>query len=125
MMETKRILVEIKPFRESMDELGKTLDKISKGEIISDEKVIFDNVDVFRKVLTPQRIKLLRLIRHYKPKSVYQLAKYANRNRRAVITDLKILMDLGFVSKKKSHEGKRTLTIPQVSFSRMDVAIPI
>jgi predicted transcriptional regulator len=81
MMETKHIQVEIKPFRESMDELGETMQKIAKGRAVGEEKIVFDNIDVFRRVLTPQRIKILRLIRHYKPRSVYHSPEWILRFR--------------------------------------------
>ena len=87
-----------------------------------EEKIIFNSISDLRKFLTPERIRLIQTIRSKKPKSVYELAKLLNRDRKSVTVDLDILKTIGLVELKKETVKKRITMIPQVNYSRINIA---
>ena len=64
------------------------------------------------------------MIRHKKPKSVYELAKLVERTPENVNTDIKLLKQLGFVETTKVKEIRRKL-VPEVSYNRMTLEINV
>lgn len=63
----------------------------------------FSSIDAARKVLTGQRIRLLRTIKQKKPSSIYELAKLTSRDFKNVSEDIGFLATLGLVELGKSH----------------------
>lgn len=125
-MKIKEIKVEVKPYQEELDELASKIEKISKGKVVKkEEKIIFNSISDLRKFLTPERIRLIQTIRSKKPKSVYELAKLLNRDRKSVTVDLDILKTIGLVELKKETVKKRITMIPQVNYTRINIAVPV
>ena len=125
-MKIKEIKVEVKPYQEELNELASKIEKISKGKVVKkEEKIIFNSISDLRKFLTPERIRLIQTIRRKKPKSVYELAKLLNRDRKSVTVDLDILKTIGLVELKKETVKKRITMIPQVNYTRINIAVPV
>lgn len=81
-------------------------------------------MEAARKVLTPKRLQLLRVIRQGRPDSVYQLAQLAGRDFKNVHADLQALAANGFVSLRKTQAGRHT-TVPRVPFSAIEFRIAV
>jgi predicted transcriptional regulator len=125
-IKAKEIKIEVKPFEEGMEEVLEVAKKLDKGKPIEKEdKIVVDSLDALRKVLTPERIKLLHTIKEENPDSIYELSKLVKRDRKSVITDIEILEELGLVEIKKEVIGKRIKSKPSVSYSRMEIGIEI
>ena len=60
------------------------------------ERLSFQNLDTFRKILTKQRLRVLHVIKHQHPKSIYELAKITKRDIKNIRDDLSKLKELGF-----------------------------
>ena len=74
--------------------------------------------------MSEERIRLLRIIRHKKPKSIYSLAKLVKRDRKNVITDLNILRNAGLIELQE-EKGIRTMTRPIADYDRLEISIEI
>ena len=125
-MRVREIKIEVKPLDEEIKDLANKIEKMSKGKKLSkDEKIIFNSIEDLRKFLTPERIRLIHIIKTKKPHSIYKLAKLLGRDRKSVTTDLDILKAIGLIDLKKKFIEKRITMIPKVNYSRINIAIPV
>jgi predicted transcriptional regulator len=106
--------------------VGKKLSAMDKGQVPGEieESLSFESVEAFRKILTPKRIELLKIIRHERPSSIYALAKLARRDLKNVRDDITLLKNLGLVD-LKSDRNVRAVVIPRVNYDELKVAIAI
>jgi len=100
-MKVKNIKVEIKPLKEVLEETAEVMENLKKGKGVNKKGLSFGSVKSFREFFTPKRIELLKVIKHKKPKSVYELAKLTNREIKSVVVDLDILVKYGLLDTKK------------------------
>ena len=125
-MRVREIKIEVKPLDEEIEDLASKIEKISKGKKISkEEKIIFNSIEDLRKFLTPERIRLIHIIKTKNPHSIYKLAKILGRDRKSVTIDLDILKTIGLIDLKKKSIKKRITMIPKVNYSRINIAIPV
>jgi predicted transcriptional regulator len=75
------------------------------------------------KILTKERIRMLRIIHSEKPKSISELAKLLNRDRRNVLADLNYLEGFGLVEIEETEKEKIYTKIPIVSFDELLVRL--
>ena len=124
-MKIKNIVVEVKSIEETLKEVKEIMGAIKKGKSVKKkESISFNNIDIMRKVLTNKRLGLIKAIKKYKPKSIYQLAKIVKRDSKSVNLDLKILSNLGMVDLKSEEKGRENI-VPKVDYEEIDVAIAI
>ena len=125
-MRVREIKIEVKPLDEEIKDLASKIEKISKAKKISkEEKIIFNSIEDLRKFLTPERIRLIHIIRTKKPHSIYKLAKLLGRDRKSVTIDLDILKAIGLIDLRKKSIEKRITMIPKVNYNRINIAIPV
>lgn len=86
--------------------------------------ISFQSLDQLRKFLTPKRLELLRVIRHRKPGSIYELAKLVDRTPENVNTDIRFLDQMGFVEITKVKETRKK-TVPEVVYDKMTLEIDV
>ena len=77
-----------------------------------------------RKVLTPERLRILHAIKEHKLGSVYELSKILGRDRRNLMKDLELLETVGLVE-LVDVPGKRKRKAPVVSYDEIRVSIPV
>ena len=124
-MKVKNIVIEVKSVEDTLKEVKGVMEKIKEGKSVKKKKSIsFNNIDTMRKVLTNRRLELIKAIKKYKPKSIYQLAKIVKRDSKSVNTDLKILSNLGMMDLKSKEKGRENI-VPSVDYEKIDVAIAI
>jgi predicted transcriptional regulator len=128
-IELKEVEIEIKSITEVAKEADAVFQSVKEGKHVKYEgrKIIVPTLDLLRKLLTPERIRMLHVIKKYKPSSIYDLAKIMKKDRRNVLKDLHFLNDFGLVAVKKEPKLRfpRRNMVPSVSFSRIVVGIPI
>lgn len=128
-IELKEVEIEIKSAAEVAREADAIAAKVKAGEHVEYEgkKIVVPSLDLLRKCLTPERIRMLQVIKKYEPSSIYELAKIMKKDRRNVLKDLHFLNDFGLVRVKKESKSSspRRNMIPTVDFSRIVVGIPI
>jgi predicted transcriptional regulator len=84
----------------------------------------FGSLDVARKVLTPKRIELLRVVRREQPDSVTRLARHLGREPRHVHEDVELLARHGLVAMKKGKTiSGRELMTPTVPYTDIELRI--
>ncbi len=83
------------------------------------------NLSWLSKIFSPERIRLIQMIREKKPESVYQLAKFLERTPTNVQRDVHELADLGIVELKKTRrKGQKKERIqPEYNWDGFDVAV--
>ena len=125
-MKIRKIKVVIQPDEEFWKELRQDMKRIDKGErkLIREESIVFHSIDQFRKVMTNKRIELLKVIKHKKPESVYELAKLVTRSVDNVNNDVRFLEQLGFIETEKMRKGRHKLT-PSVDFDKIEIELSI
>jgi len=86
----------------------------------------FTSLDLARKVLTPKRLELLRVIRRRQPESVSRLARLLGRDLKHVTEDVDTLLRYGLLSlsMKKAISGRQVST-PTVPFEEIELRIPV
>ena len=121
---------ELKVYIEDMQSFNRKLDKELKdiesgrAKTLKEDSISFQSLNQFRKFLTPKKLELLRVIKHKKPKSIYELSKFVKRTPENVNTDIKFLEQLGFLDITKIKETRQKV-VPEVGYSKMRIEIPI
>ena len=124
-MKVKNIVVEVKSIEDTLKEAKEVMVKIKEGKSVKKkESISFININIMRKVLTNKRLELIKAIKKYKPKSIYELAKIVKRDSKSVNMDLKTLNNLGMVDLKSKERGRENI-VPSVDYEEIDVAIAI
>jgi len=104
---------------------------IEKGNFVSNffskskEKSEFNQPDleILRHILTKEKAKILHVLKHEKPTSIYNLSKMLDREFKSVWQDLKLLERFGFIEFHKSKKGKRVSLIPVLLVDKMEIVI--
>jgi len=115
----------VRSLEEDLEEIVDALKRVERGEEFHEEKIVVESLDVLRKILTPERLRILQVIRSEKPKSIYELAKLLDRDRAAVVRDLEYLQQLGLVEFEEEKHGKRRSRRPIVPYDEIEVSIPV
>lgn len=121
-MKLRDVTIKIQSLDDYMDDFVETYEKVRKREKVEPEEILsFVNVDVMRQILTKQRLRLLRLVREKKPKTIYELAKIAQRPYVNVFQDVKKLKEMGLLE----LEEKRHASTPKAKYGRLKIEVPI
>jgi predicted transcriptional regulator len=75
----------------------------------------FEGLEILRRLLSNEKARLLHTIKTKKPKSIYELAKFLQRDFKSVSDDVKLLERFGFISFVSEKTGKRNRLKPIIS----------
>src|SRR5208283_2182819 len=118
-MKVRNIKVAIKSDEDILKEIKDVVGKIERGEKVKkQEGISFDSIDAMRKVLTEERLKVLRAIKKKHPESVYELAKKLKRDIKNTFNDVHFLAEAGLLELKKTKNG-REKTTPLVNYDKI------
>jgi len=121
-MRVKRVRIGIKDMNSFMDDFVRTAQAIKRGEKVKKSRgIYFTSLEAFRKVLTVQRMSLLRLIREEKPASLHQLARLSRRNIKNVSDDVKYLSQVGLIELNES--GKKISALVNYDKILLEIAV--
>jgi predicted transcriptional regulator len=124
-MKVKNIKIAIKSEEELFHEVKDVWEKTEKGEKVSKhEGLYFENLKAMRKVLTEKRLTILKTIRKEHPSSIYELAKFLERDVKNTFDDIQFLADVGLIELKKTKEGRERST-PIVNYEKILLEIPV
>ncbi len=92
----------------AIDVFGKMVEEFIKYPDLAPDRLVVISLSDEEKnrVLTPERLKLIRIIKNKKPEGVSELAKLVDRRMDAVSRDLKILKFYGFLDFVKTGKKK-------------------
>ncbi|HET6460514.1 MAG TPA: hypothetical protein VFG29_06980 [Syntrophales bacterium] len=124
-MKVRNIKIEIKSNDGLRKELKETWKKIERGEEVKKhEGLYFENLEAMRKVLTEERLRILRQVKKNHPSSIYELAKLLGRDIKNTFDDVQFLSQVGLLQLKKTKDG-REKTTPIVSYDKILLEIPV
>lgn len=124
-MKVKNIKIVIKSDEEIFKEIKEVVKKIESGEKVNKhEGVSFDSIDSMRKVLTEERLRVLRTVRKERPASVYELAKKLKRDIKNTFNDVQFLAQAGLLELKKTKVGRERNT-PLVNYDKILLEISV
>ena len=124
-MRIKNIKVSIKSDGDIFTEVKEIWGKLESGEKVKKhEGISFESLDAMRKVLTEERLRILKTIRKEHPQSIYQLAKILHRDIKNTFNDVHFLEQAGLVELKKTSDG-REKTTPMVNYEKILLEIAV
>jgi predicted transcriptional regulator len=124
-MRVKNIKIAIKSEDELFKEVKETWEKVEKGEkMAKHEGLYFENLEAMRKVLTENRLNILKIVKKEHPSSIYELAKMLKRDVKNTFDDIQFLANVGLVELKKTKEGRERNT-PIVNYDKILLEIPV
>jgi predicted transcriptional regulator len=122
-MRVKNIRIAIRGEKELFEEVKDVWGKLERGEKVKKHQAIyFESLDAMRKVLTEERLKILKAIRKNHPASIYELAKILRRDVKNTFDDVQFLAQAGLVELKKTKDI-REKTAPKVNDDEIVVEI--
>jgi predicted transcriptional regulator len=128
----KTLTIRIKPLGDAMKTFRQTF-KAAEGATRGTARVqrtagvFFTSIEAARKLLTPNRLALLRAVRAERPGSMYALARRVGRDLKNVQEDLRLLESYGLVRMARRRgrgKGRRTKA-PQALFREIALKIAI
>jgi predicted transcriptional regulator len=124
-MKIKNIKIAIKSEEEVYTEVNAVWEKAEHGEKVKKhEGLYFENLEAMRKVLTENRLRILKIIKKEHPASIYELAKFLKRDVKNTHDDVLLLAGLGLVDLKKTKEGRERNT-PVVNYEKILLEIQV
>ena len=103
---------------ESLDQfIGKINGALFEGKHLKPRKNVINvgSVETFKKIMSSHRLEIIIAIARLKPESIYQLAKFVDREYAHVLKDCKSLETFGFIKLTESKTAKRQST-PKLVF---------
>lgn len=98
----------VRDLKKKMQEDNEYVEDVLRGKrsIRKTERTIVTTPEIFSKIFSPERMKLLLEIRNSGSKNIYQLAKALGRNYAAVHRDIALLEGFGIVKLKTSNKKR-------------------
>ena len=124
-MKIKNVTIRIKSLEEVLEEAKHVMKRLERGEKIEKhEGVSFESLETMRKILTEERLRILKTIKKEHPSSIYKLAKILKRDMKNTFDDVQYLADMGLIELKKAKEGREKIT-PLVNYDKILLEIPV
>jgi predicted transcriptional regulator len=117
-MKLKKAIIKVKNISDVKEEMKKAF----KGEFVGIQKkneIIFLNFESAFKVFSKNKMQILQAIAQEKPRSIYELAKFLEKDFKSVHTDVKYLVGVGLIELKESNDARSALR-PIVKFSGIE-----
>jgi predicted transcriptional regulator len=124
-MKVRNMKISIKSREDVIGEVKNVLKRSSQGKNVKKhEGIYFESLAAMRKVLTDQRLRILKTIKQKHPDSIYELAKILKRDIKNTYNDVRFLSDMGLIELKTAAAG-REKTTPVVSYEKITLEIPV
>jgi len=124
-MRVKNIKIAIKTREELFHEIEKVWTGVEKGKKAKKhEGLYFENLEAMRRVLTEERLRILKVVKQRQPSSIYALAKVLGRDTKNTFNDVQFLSEAGLIELKKSKDG-REKTTPIVRYDKILLEISV
>ena len=131
-MKARKFKIRIQPLSQTLDEFEGSFNKMSrkssKRSVKHEDELVlgFESFELLSKILTPERLKLIKAVRESKPASVSELARLLGRAQANVHKDVHFLADLGILtlrsSSKRGGAGKPAAR-PSFDYDGFDIAV--
>lgn len=125
-MKVRNIKITIKSDAEFFKEVKSVWKKLEQGKKVKKhEGISFESLETMRKVLTEERLRILKIIKKYHPGSIYELAKMLKRDTKNVSDDVHYLAELALIEIEKGKSNGREKTTPVVNYDKILLEIPV
>lgn len=94
------------------------------GKVEKDE-FDFEGIAALRQLLNNEKARILHVIKHEKPKSIYDLAKKLERGFKSVNDDLKLLERFGFIEFTEEKTKNRIRHRPEIVVDTMTIHVKV
>ena len=130
-MKARKIKIQLQPTKEILDEFVKKAEAMARRKnktaqrAKKDDEIVlcFEDLSVFAKVFSPERLRLLKTVRDQKPDSLNELAKILGRDYPNVYNDARFLAEQGILElKEKAGRGRGTVK-PSFDWDGFDIAV--
>jgi len=114
--------IKIIPLDESLKETKEVMETLAEGKSVEPSSyVAFEDLDLVTKVLTKERMALLKAIRQHNPSSIRELARLLGRNYKNVHSDVMLLSEYGILDLQKEGKSRK----PYLGYEELEIAVPI
>ena len=119
--------IRIRALGEALQSFRDTWNAVEQGRRVRPQAgTYFTSLEAARKILTPKRLELLRIIRRESPESLYRLARILGRDLKNVREDVRVLAAHGLLSLRAARgTAGRPVTVPRVRFKEIEVRIAV
>jgi predicted transcriptional regulator len=129
-MRVKQILLRVKTVEEMADDFKRVWKDAANGKTVpaATETICFDSTEDMQKFLSPERIRLIKTVHTQKPKSILELAKLLDRDRKNVTEDVKMLESVGLIERKvvrKALKGSKKKVELIVDYEKIQLDIAV
>jgi predicted transcriptional regulator len=126
-MKVKNVTVGIKSIEEVLNNAKAVMKRLERGDKVRKRRpgIYFESLEIMRKAITPERVKILKVIKGKHPASIYELAKLLNRNLKNVADDVHYLAELGLIELEKGKSNGREKIMPIVNYDKLLLEIPV
>lgn len=126
-MKVKNVTIGIKSIEEVLNSAKNVMERLERGEKVRKKKpgIYFESLEVMRKAITHERVKIIKVIKDKHPQSIYELAKLLGRNLKNVADDVHYLAELGLIELEKGKSNGRKKTMPVVKYDKILLEIPV
>lgn len=91
----------------------------------SEKKPEKTDASILKSILSPEKARLLHMLKEKQPNSIYELAKLLARDFKSVRQDVLLLQDFGFVELIPIHKGKRQKLKPLLVLDELRINLII
>jgi predicted transcriptional regulator len=85
----------------------------------------FSDIKFLRSMLSNEKARILHILKHKQPNSIYELSKMLRRDFKSVREDLKVLERFGFIEFHSEKTGKRESLKPVLTIDKLQIEINI
>lgn len=122
----KVMTISIKSEKDAMKDFERAFESAHKRAPFAPIKgAYFTSLEAVRNLLTTKRLALVHIIREKSPRSIYGLAKLANRSFPSVLKDVNVLSKHGLITLTKEKESPRHPVHPSVNYSAINLWISL
>jgi predicted transcriptional regulator len=130
-MKARKIRIQLQSPRAALDEFVEKAEEMARRKtkpprrMKKDNEIIlcFEDLSVFARVFSSERLRLLRAVRDQKPASLNELAKLLGRAYPNVYNDAKFLAEQGLLElEEKAGRGRGTVK-PTFEWDGFDIAV--
>lgn len=116
----KKLIVSMKTTDELFDEFKKTANSVKKGKPKKGThyEIAFEDEKDFNRFL--KNIKILMVILHHKPGSIYELAKICEQDLANIKKILRFFEEIGAVRIENKIKSGRSVKTPVVDYSKIE-----
>lgn len=119
----KKINVVIEDLDKFFSKSKKEFKELEEGRLNKSIDVLSLSEDEYRNLFSKKRLDIIKILRHKKFVSIYELAKELGRPYKNVYDDVNLLLELGIIEKIEDEKTHRDNYY--VDFDKINVEIPV